>query len=141
MLIIFDMLMSLFSAHSWWHYKANMSETEPPLNRLTTTCANGAPRRFPQRLPLLLRGEDPDFQSTCAASPGKRGTLILQTPYQARAFTMLIHRHRRAAAPPWRLPGRFPRWPRTTGGAAIKAAIERPACPVTPSAELLSATA
>jgi hypothetical protein len=75
MLVIFDMLVSLFERAYLVAYKPVMGETERRRwnswdDYMREWCR---PRGLPQRLPLLLRGEDPEFQDYIRRIAEERG--------------------------------------------------------------------
>ena len=79
MLVIFDMLMSLFERAYLVAYKPKMSETEARRWNSWDDYMREWCRRedFHNALPLLLRGEDPEFQSYLRRiAEEERGTLI-----------------------------------------------------------------
>jgi len=80
MLVIFDMLTSLFERAYLVAYKPKMSETEARRWNSWDDYMREWCRRedFHNALPLLLRGEDPEFQSYLRRiAEEERGTLIL----------------------------------------------------------------
>jgi hypothetical protein len=82
MLVIFDMLISLFERAYLVAHKPKMSETEARRWNSWDDYMREWCRRedFRNALPLLLRGEDPEFQLYIRrVSDEERGTLILQT--------------------------------------------------------------
>ena len=82
MLVIFDMLMSLFERAYLVAYKPNMNETERRRwNSWDDYMREWCHREdFHNALPLLLRGEDPEFQSYLRRiDQEERGSLILPT--------------------------------------------------------------
>ena len=82
MLVIFDMLISLFERAYLVAYKDKMSETEARRWNSWDDYMREWCRRedFHNALPLLLRGEDPEFQEyICRIAEEERGPLILQT--------------------------------------------------------------
>jgi hypothetical protein len=79
MLVIFDMLMSLFERAYLVAFKPHMSETEARRwNSWDDYMREWCHREdFYQALPLLLRGEDPEFQSYLRRiAQEERGTFI-----------------------------------------------------------------
>ena len=83
MLVIFDMLVSLFERAYLVAFKASMSETEKRRWNSWDDYMREWCRRenFHNALPLLLRGEDPEFQSYLRRiDQEERGGVILQTP-------------------------------------------------------------
>ena len=79
MLVIFDMLMSLFERAYLVAYKPKMSETEARRwNSWDDYMREWCHREdFYSALPLLLRGEDPEFQSYLRRiAKEERGTII-----------------------------------------------------------------
>jgi hypothetical protein len=79
MLVIFDMLMSLFERAYLVAYKSKMSETEARRWNSWDDYMREWCRRedFHNALPLLLRGEDPEFQSYLRRiAQEERGALI-----------------------------------------------------------------
>ena len=79
MLVIFDMLMSLFERAYLVAYKSRMSETERRRWNSWDDYMREWCRRedFRNVLPLLLRGEDPEFQSYVRRiAEDERGTLF-----------------------------------------------------------------
>jgi hypothetical protein len=82
MLVIFDMLMSLFERAYLVAYKPKMSETEARRwNSWDDYMREWCHREdFYSALPLLLRGEDPEFQSYLRRiAKEERGTIIQLT--------------------------------------------------------------
>jgi hypothetical protein len=82
MLVIFDMLMSLFERAYLVAYKPKMTETEARRwNSWDDYMREWCHREdFYSTLPLLLRGEDPEFQSYLRRiAKEERGTLIQLT--------------------------------------------------------------
>ena len=82
MLVIFDMLISLFERAFLVAYKVDMTETERRRwNSWDDYMREWCHREdFHNALPLLLRGEDPEFQSYLRRiDQEERGTLIIQT--------------------------------------------------------------
>ncbi|MRD49536.1 hypothetical protein GHT07_19860 [Caenimonas koreensis DSM 17982] len=79
MLVIFDMLMSLFERAYLVAYKERMSETERRRWNSWDDYMREWCRRedFRNAMPLLLRGEDPEFQSYLRRiADGERGGLL-----------------------------------------------------------------
>jgi hypothetical protein len=79
MLVIFDMLMSLFERAYLVAYKTKMSETEARRWNSWDDYMREWCRRedFHNALPLLLRGEDPEFQSYLRhIAEEERGALV-----------------------------------------------------------------
>ena len=82
MLVIFDMLISLFERAYLVAFKASMSETEKRRwNSWDDYMREWCHREdFHNALPLLLRGEDPEFQSYLRRiDQEERGTPLLST--------------------------------------------------------------
>ena len=82
MLVIFDMLISLFERAYLVAYKPDMSETERRRWNSWDDYMREWCRRedFHNALPLLLRGEDPEFQDYIRRiAEEERGPVILQT--------------------------------------------------------------
>ncbi len=82
MLVIFDMLMSLFERAYLVAYKSKMSETEARRWNSWDDYMREWCRRedFHNALPLLLRGEDPEFQSYLRRiAQEERGALVQLT--------------------------------------------------------------
>jgi hypothetical protein len=83
MLVIFDMLMSLFERAYLVAYKTDMTETERRRwNSWDDYMREWCHREdFHNALPLLLRGEDPEFQSYLRRiDQEERGEIILPNP-------------------------------------------------------------
>jgi hypothetical protein len=83
MLVIFDMLISLFERAYLVAYKPRMNEVESRRWNSWDDYMREWCRRedFRNALPLLLRGEDPEFQAYIRRiSEEEHGSLIIQTP-------------------------------------------------------------
>ena len=144
MLVIFDMLMSLFERAYLVAYKPKMSETERRRWNSWDDYMREWCRRedFHNALPLLLRGEDPEFQDYMRRiAEEERGALIHLDPPSLQGVTPCLNPSSSSAppAPPWAAS-------RATspslsahdlGGAAIKAAVERAGIPADAVGEVL----
>ena len=84
MLVIFDMLVSLFERAYLVAYKPNMGETEARRWNSWDDYMREWCRRedFHEALPQLLRGEDPEFQEyICRIAKEERGPIEIPTTY------------------------------------------------------------
>jgi hypothetical protein len=84
MLVIFDMLISLFERAYLVAYKEDMAETEARRWNSWDDYMREWCRRedFHNALPLLLRGEDPEFQDyICRIAAEERAPITIQTTY------------------------------------------------------------
>ena len=84
MLVIFDMLISLFERAYLVAYKPDMGEPEARRWNSWDDYMREWCRRedFHNLLPQLLRGEDPEFQDyICRIAEEERGPIVIQTTY------------------------------------------------------------
>jgi hypothetical protein len=82
MLVIFDMLISLFERAYLVAYKPKMSDEERRRWNSWDDYMREWCRRddFHNALPLLLRGEDPDFQTYIRRVAGEERSILIQSP-------------------------------------------------------------
>lgn len=82
MLVIFDMLISLFERAYLVAYKPKMSDEERRRWNSWDDYMREWCRRddFHNALPLLLRGEDPDFQTYIRRVAGEERSVLIQSP-------------------------------------------------------------
>ncbi len=148
MLVIFDMLMSLFERAYLVAYKPKMSETEARRWNSWDDYMREWCRRddFHNALPLLLRGEDPQFQEYIAPhcrrgarpQPAQSATEMLKGASMSDSIVIVGA----ARTPMGGFQGDFSALSaHDLGGAAIKAAVERAGISGEPSARCCSATA
>jgi hypothetical protein len=146
MLVIFDMLVSLFERAYLVAYKPRWARPSGRWNSWDDYMREWCHREdFHNALPQLLRGEDPEFQDYIRRIAEEERGPIPNPCLIPQGVTPWLNPSSSSAppAPPWAASrATSPPWPRTTSAAPpSRRPSSAPASPATPSAKCCSATA